>query len=124
MSFKLSSLLGDINAIHARVNPDRGFDISRFVFRMSHAFLPPVVYQLEELGLPRMVSRRIHEVGLVDLTSEGVSLLKVVELLKANAREIERRALGGVFERYLFEYFIEGVSSRAPESEGVGEMRG
>ena len=119
VSFKLSSLLGDINAIHARLNPDRGFDISRFVFRMSHAFLPPVVYQLEELGLPRMVSRKIHDSGLVDLTAEDVCLYKAVDLLKKEAREIERIALRGFFEKYLFEYFIEGVSSRARMSEGA-----
>lgn len=121
ISFKLSSLLGDVNAIHARLNPDRGFDISRFVFRMSHAFLPPVVYQLEELGLPRMVSRRIHDVGLVNLTADDISLSKAIDLLKVNAREIEGQALRGFFERYLFEYFIEGVSSRARVVEDINE---
>lgn len=119
MSFKLSSLLGDINAIHARLNPDRGFDISRFIFRMSHAFLPPLVYQLEEIGLPRMVSRRIHDVGIVDLTVEGVTLAEVVDLLRGRAREVEVSALRGVFEKYLFEYFIEGISSYTSRDERV-----
>ncbi|MCC4610960.1 hypothetical protein LL963_02425 [Xanthomonas campestris pv. esculenti] len=114
MSFRLSSLLGDMNAIHARLNPHRGFDISKFVFRMSHAFLPPVVYQLEELGLPRMISRKIHDAKFIDLTSEDVTLSTAVNSIKRDALEIERAVLLGVFERYVFEYFIEGVSSSEP----------
>lgn len=119
MTFKLSSLLGDINAIHARLYPDRGFDVSKFIFRMSHAFLPPVVYQLEELGLPRMLSRRIHDSGLIDFTAEELTLGDATDFLRTNAHQV-KVALRGVFEVYLFEYFLEGVSSRPRKERLTG----
>lgn len=112
VSFKLSSLLGDINAIHARLHPSRSFDISRFIFRLSHAFLPPLVFQLEELGLPRMICKRIQDQGLIDFTNQESNLQQVVGALRDQAVEVERRVLRGAFESYLFKHFIEGVSSK------------
>ena len=65
VTFKLSALLSDINTLQSKILDNR-YNISSFVYRLSHAFLPPVVYQLEEYGLPRMISRKIQESGLMD----------------------------------------------------------
>lgn len=64
-TFKLSALLGDANEVHKIIlNPS--VDISGFVGRMSRAFLPSAVYHLEEYGLPRMISKKIHAASLIN----------------------------------------------------------
>lgn len=60
ITFKLSALLSDINELHKMiVNPS--VDIGGFIGKVSHAFLPPAVHDLEEYGLPRMISRKLHK---------------------------------------------------------------
>lgn len=109
VSYKLASLLGDINTIHGRVSPGRGFDISPFVYKLSHAFLPPVVYQLEEYGLPRMLSRSIHVAGLLDFEDQGLTLADAVNRLKSMRQEVcsifESKA-----EHFMLEHFYSGVT--------------
>ena len=111
VSYKLSTLLGDLNSLHGKIYPDRGFDISRFVFQLSHAFLPPAVYQLEEIGLPRMMSRKIHQAGFIDFCKEGVNLQLAVKAILSNAEIIGAELFVSAFERYAFRYFFEGVVS-------------
>ncbi|HET7331505.1 DEAD/DEAH box helicase [Dyella sp.] len=108
ITFKLSSLLNDINAVHARIAPDRGFDIAPFIHRMTHAFLPAVVYQLEEYGLPRMISRRIHDGGILDMSNPELRLENAVEALVSEKGRIER-LVGDGFDRYVLENFFSGV---------------
>lgn len=57
-TFKLSALLGDINILQKIIFKHKKIDISSFISKLSHAFLPSVVYQLEEYGLPRMLSKK------------------------------------------------------------------
>jgi hypothetical protein len=114
VTFKLSSLLSDINAIHSKVAPDRGFDISGFITRASHAFLPRVVYQLEEYGLPRMLSKKVHASGIVDLQDPDLKIEQAVNLLLENRRKVDA-VLDGGFEQYVVEYFFEGVSIEVPQ---------
>jgi hypothetical protein len=73
VSFKLSALLSDINELQ-KIILLNNVDISSFVSKLSHAFLPSIVYQLEEYGLPRMISKKIQESGLVNLVEKEVTL--------------------------------------------------
>lgn len=57
ITFKLASLVSDTNELYKSII-DPETDISRFVDRLNHAFLPKAVYNLEEFGLPRMVSKK------------------------------------------------------------------
>jgi hypothetical protein len=109
VTYKLSSLLGDINSLHQRIVPGRGFDISPFVFRLAHSFLPPVVYQLEELGLPRMLSRKISKAGIVNFNIDGLTLAQAIDALKLERGRIDNSVLLNSFERYLLDFFFEGV---------------
>jgi hypothetical protein len=110
ITYKLSSLLGDLNSLHARVCPHRGFDISPAVFRMSHAFLPPVVYQLEELGLPRMLTRKIHDAGISNFENPELTLVNAIIVLRSAQRRIAMNVFKNTFERYAFDFFLEGVT--------------
>jgi hypothetical protein len=109
VSYKMAALLGDINTIHARVSPNRGFDVSPFVYRLSHAFLPAAVYQLEEYGLPRMLSRRIHLSAIVDFEKADLSLPDALEVLETRRSEVYE-LFGSPAEHFMLDHFYAGVT--------------
>lgn len=55
LSYNLCSTLSVINILKKSFDPTSP-DISLFIGRAANAFLPKLVYQLEEYGLPRMIS--------------------------------------------------------------------
>ncbi|MFL0182715.1 DEAD/DEAH box helicase, partial [Tenacibaculum maritimum] len=65
ITFKLSALLTDVNNLQKEILTEN-YDISKFIGYVSNAFLPPVVFQLEEFGLPRMISKKIHKSKLIN----------------------------------------------------------
>lgn len=110
VTFNLSRLLNDVNVLYRRfVATD--VDISPFIAKVSNAFLPQTVYQLEEYGLPRMISRKIEQAGLFDFTKNTLSLHETIEALKGvGVEQIIRKAEGlEEFDKYILEYFFEGV---------------
>ncbi|OWK24511.1 hypothetical protein AJ87_21445 [Rhizobium yanglingense] len=83
ITFKLSALVSDANELHKIiVNPD--VDVSRFVAGLGHAFLPGPVYSLEEYGLPRMISKKIHRSRLIDFTNPDLSLHGAIDLFQSS----------------------------------------
>ena len=101
------------------VNPS--VDISAFVGRMSRAFLPTAVYHLEEYGLPRMISKKIHASGLIDFLDEEMDLLAA--LARFNYLGLEAvlaiKSLGP-FDRYIVKFFFDGITpDEAIETEGA-----
>lgn len=81
------------------------------VGRMSRAFLPSAVYHLEEYGLPRMVSKKIHRSGLINFEQPEMDLLTT--LAKFNQLGIEKvlsiRSLSS-FDRYIVQFFFDGIT--------------
>lgn len=57
LSYNLCSTLSMINLLKKSYNPTSP-DISLFIGKAANAFLPKLVYQLEEYGMPRMISRK------------------------------------------------------------------
>ena len=114
VSYKLAALVGDLNTLQQAAHSDRRVDVSAFVMRAAHAFLPPTVFQLEEYGLPRMISRKLQNAGLVDFEAADCQLSSTIQKivdLKSSIREI----LSG-FEHYIFDYFLSGVISDSQRS--------
>lgn len=117
VTFKLSALLSDTNELHKIiVNPS--VDISGFVGRMGRAFLPSAVYHLEEYGLPRMISKKIHRAGLLDFEDPDMDILQALERLKALGIDavmaIESLSR---FDRYIVRFFFDGIT--LDNSEGI-----
>lgn len=110
VSFNLSSLLGDINAIQKHIFKNY-VDISPFISRISHAFLPKLVYELEEYGLPRMVSKKIQNAGLINLEQQDLSVNDIIYVFDHIGKDkfINQLELHP-FERYILEYFFEGIT--------------
>lgn len=54
-------------------------DITPFITKVLNLFLPPLVFQLEEYGLPRMLSRKLHNSRVIDLERVDISINDVLE---------------------------------------------
>lgn len=117
-TFKLTALLNDINVIQKKIAPQSKVDISPFISRLSRAFLPSCVMELEEYGLPRMLARRIQEAGIVDFEDENLKLHAAVELLIQNKGRL-MRSLRDItcFEAYVLEHFYDGIEAKGVLSQ-------
>ncbi|WP_244422366.1 DEAD/DEAH box helicase [Bradyrhizobium sp. ORS 285] len=121
ITFKLTALLSDTNELH-KIIIDPSVDISGFIGRMSRAFLPSAVYHLEEYGLPRMISKKIHAAGLIDFEEPEMDLSNTLERFKALGREtvLAVKSLGP-FDRYVVRFFFDGITPDEPQLAEVSE---
>lgn len=111
VAFNLAALVGDFNKLQ-QVILKRGYDISSFKNRLASAFLPPVVYALEEYGLPRMISRKIQDRGIINFEDQNLNLKASIasfqEIGCDNMKEILQL---DEFECYILDYFYDGISA-------------
>lgn len=110
ISFNLSSLLAVINIIKMDAYPDAP-DISSFVHRTRCAFLPKLVYQLEEYGLPRMISRKIQNAGVINLEDDSREIGDVISEFNRIGRKSLVEAISPLhpFDKYIIKYFYDGI---------------
>ncbi|HUC83322.1 MAG TPA: DEAD/DEAH box helicase [Flavisolibacter sp.] len=117
VSFKFASLLKDVNTLQKEILKNKGYDISRFVAWTSHAFLPSVVYQLEEYGLPRMITKKIHNAKVIDFLNPKLNIHNTISLFKTIGRnEIAQRVQFDEFDKYILNYFFDGIKINYEES--------
>ena len=110
VSFKFASLLKDVNTLQKEILKNKNYDISRFVAWTSHAFLPSVVYQLEEYGLPRMITKKIHNAQVINFLEQKLNIHNVIALFKSIGKsEILRRVEFDEFDKYILDYFFDGI---------------
>ena len=110
ITFKLSALLSDTNELHKMI-VDPEVDVSAFIGKMSRAFLPSAVYHLEEYGLPRMISKKIHASGLIDFRDPQVDLPAALERFQnVGLEEVLAVKFLGSFDRYVVRFFFDGIT--------------
>jgi hypothetical protein len=111
VTFKLTALLNDINVIQKELTPEHKVDISSFIAKLSKAFLPSCVMELEEYGLPRMLTKKIHAAGLLNFEDEKLDLHSALNQLRGLESEITSK-LDAVseFDRYVLDYFFAGIT--------------
>ena len=87
-------------------------DISLFIGRASNAFLPKLVYQLEEYGLPRMISRKIQDSGLINLEDDTKEISEIIIQFKTISPKNLISNLKDImpFDKFIIQYFYEGIS--------------
>ncbi len=111
VAYDLSNMLGQVNSIMRYIRP-KSKDISPFIFKASHAFLPKLVYELEEYGLPRMISRKIQNKGIIDLEQEDISVNEILVAFKEIGCENLAAALDlSKFETYILTFFFQGITA-------------
>lgn len=110
ISFDFVSLLNSINAVAKRI-PSVDIDISPFIAKVSNAFLPSLVFELEEYGLPRMLSRKIQSSQVIDLEKEGVSINEILDEFRnvGKDRIIEVVQLSEM-DRFILSHFFDGIT--------------
>ena len=118
-AFKLSAILSDINELQKLIFRN-GTDISPFIFRLAHAFLPPVVYQLEEYGLPRMISRKIQRHQLINFGDPFLTLNAAVNRFQ-NIGKDRIKSVDSLddFDRYIIDFFFEGITTEESHREYI-----
>jgi len=110
IAFKLTSLLQDINTLYQLITDDISIDISPFIAKTSHAFLPKIVYQLEEYGLPRMISKQINNAKLIDLENNEQEINDVIQtFLELGIEQIKTIHTLDEFDKYIVQYFYDGI---------------
>ncbi|MCZ7486060.1 DEAD/DEAH box helicase [Rhizobium rhizogenes] len=110
ITYKLSALVSDANELH-KIIINSEADVSRFVGSLGRAFLPGPVYSLEEYGLPRMISKKIHRSRLIDFTTANFGLSDAIQKFQEIGLErmLKIESLT-IFDRYVMKFFYDGIS--------------
>lgn len=110
ITYNFASLLTDFNTIQKELLANLGVDLDPFIQKITYAFLPPMVFQLEEFGLPRMISRKIQTSGLINFEDPTLTMQKTLE--KFNEIGCDRiKSIQSLddFDKYIVDYFFEGI---------------
>lgn len=111
VTYKFSALLQDLNSLQKRILKTKGYDITRFMTLCSQAFLPKVVFQLEEYGLPRMISKKIHESEVINFFDTELTIHSAISQFNEIGKEatIEQTKYLDNFDKYILDYFFDGI---------------
>lgn len=111
VTFKFTSLLQDINVLQKRILITKNYDISRFISLCSQAFLPKVVFQLEEYGLPRMISKKIHHSKIINFYDRDLTIHSVIEQFSEIGMDKLVQETNDLddFDLYIISYFYDGI---------------
>lgn len=112
ISYNLYNLISDLNELQKTIFKDNDgnsiVDLSKIVTNFQSIFLPYVVAQLEEYGLPRMVSKKIHNSGLINFEDKNIDIYKCISLFH-DIDKIKNDVTD--FDIYILNYFYEGITS-------------
>lgn len=113
-TFKLAALLSDVHTIYNRLHQSNPVDLTPAIAKISHAFLPTVVFQLEEYGMPRMISRKINATGIVNLEDQQIDIHDLIEIFRRIGLDRLLRSVGDLdeFDAYILRYFYDGIAHR------------
>lgn len=108
LTFDMASFLSDFNIIQKKIL-NINVDIEPFITKISNAFLPAVVFQLEEFGLPRMISRKIQDANIINFETSDLITQSAIEKLVDNKDEVYKIQTFDNFDKYILNYFYQGV---------------
>lgn len=110
VSFNLATTLALINAVRLEL-VEGSVDLTPFISRVSSAFLPKLVFQLEEYGLPRMISKKLSQSGLFDFEDDSKEITDVVAEFQLKGYDAVLAAIPNrhPFEEYVLKHFFDGI---------------
>ena len=106
-----SSYLHDFNVLNRVINSGDFRDITSFIAKCSNAFMPGVVLELEEYGLPRMITKKIHYCKVINFDS-GMNIEQALDLFKKITKVslVERtRHYLDEFDHFIIDNFYENI---------------
>lgn len=116
VTYKFSALLKDVNVLQKEILKNKHYDISRFISLCSQAFLPKVMFQLEEYGLPRMISKKLQESKIINFYDNELTIHDAIEKFNQIGIEsiLEQTSDIDEFDKYILNYFFEGITLTTP----------
>lgn len=112
ITFAFPSFLSDVVSIYNIFSNDK-IEISAFVAKCNSAFLPKLVYEMEEYGLPRMISRKFQDANLVNFEDNDLTIRDITNQLLEISRHGVYKQIPNLtsFEKYIIAVFYEGIST-------------
>lgn len=113
VTFKIASIISDVSFVCNHIL-HKNVDVSPFIAKISHAFLPRLVYELEEYSLPRMVSKKIQDTGLINLETTALPIYDAITQFNEIGKDNLIRQIKNLhpFENYILDYFYDGISEQ------------
>jgi hypothetical protein len=110
ISYNVASFLKSFELIYNNKNAG-SLNIGGFIEKLSHSFLPKNVFYLEEFGLPRFISKKIHKSNLIDLENNELEINQVIDnFLEIGFDElVERVPQLDTFDKYVIGFFYDGI---------------
>ena len=108
LTFDMASFLSDFNIIQKKIL-NINVDIEPFITKISNAFLPAVVFQLEEFGLPRMISRKLQDAKIIDFELDMLTIQSAISQLTDKKDDVFRILTLDKFDKYILKYFYQGI---------------
>lgn len=111
VTFNLATTLSLINAVRLEL-VEGSIDLTPFISRVSCAFLPKLVFQLEEYGLPRMISKKISQAGLFNFDDGEKEIADIVVEFQQKGYDSVLTAISNLhpFEEYILKHFFDGIT--------------
>lgn len=107
-----SGYINDFNVLNEIINRDKFIDISSFIGKCSNAFMPSVVLELEEYGLPRMITKKINYCKLINFEKNEMNIDRAISLLKSVGKEQIKENCAKYlddFDIYIIDNFFENI---------------
>ena len=110
INYKVPNILSIVHTIKSALYPETP-DIRNFISQSSNVFLPKNVFILEEYGLPRMISKKIHQQGIIDLEDNSISIDEIITQFKQIGEVNLIRQMNELmpFDLYIIHYFYDGI---------------
>lgn len=111
VTYKFSALLKDVNSLQKEILKGKNYDISKFIALCSQAFLPKVMFQLEEYGLPRMISKKFQESKVIDFYDGELTIHDAINKFNQIGLDkiLELTSDIDEFDKYILDYFFDGI---------------
>ena len=107
-----SGYLNDFNNLNRIINKENFIDISGFISKCSNAFMPSIVLELEEYGLPRMITKKINYCNLINFDRNEMNIDEAIKQLKSIGKEkIIETCLTYLdnFDIFILDNFFENI---------------
>lgn len=104
--------LSDFNILNKIINKSNFIDISLFISKCSNAFMPSIVLELEEYGLPRMLTKKINHVKTINFENQEMNIDSAIAAFKECGKEKvinDAKKYLDSFDIYILDNFYDNI---------------
>lgn len=108
LTYNITNCFADLNIIFCALSNEQ-INLSTQIKLFGNAYLPPLVYQLEEYGLPRVISKNIHNSNIINFNDIKLDISQVLNILKDKKKTIYSLKTIDKFDKYILDYFYSAI---------------